>query len=106
VAFALANERGCKVTDVPDFYRMHASFGHIFEGEYAVGYYSYTWAEMLEADVFERFEREGVLSAEMGEAYGSKILAAGASKPGVELYRNFMGRDVDPSALLRKKGVI
>lgn len=104
-SFAVAHEREWQVLPVPDFYAMHASFGHIFEGGYAVGYYSYAWAEMLEADVFERFEREGVLHPEAGESYRSGILARGASRPGAELYRSFMGRDVDPGALLRKKGV-
>lgn len=105
-AFMLAHERAWQTLPVPDSYSMHASFGHIFEGGYAVGYYSYAWAEMLEADVFERFEREGVLDPKAGAAYREGILRAGALRPGSDTYRAFMGRDVDPSALLRKKGVL
>jgi Zn-dependent oligopeptidase len=105
-AFCLGHEKTWQVLPVPDFYRMYASFSHVFEGEYAVGYYSYTWAEMLEADVFERFEKEGLLNPQTGELYRRHILAQGALKPGLQIYREFMGRDVEPSALLRKKGVL
>lgn len=105
-AYCLAHEKTWQVLPVPDFYRMHAAFSHIFEGEYAVGYYSYTWAEMLEADVFERFEAEGILSGDLGERYRTEILSPGAMRPGLEMYRAFMGRDVDPKALLRKKAMV
>lgn len=104
-AYALQHARAWDVLPVPDFFRSYTSFGHVFEGEYAVGYYSYSWAEMLEADVFERFQKEGVLDPALGEAYRAHILSQGAIKPGRELFHAFMGRDVDPTALLRKKGM-
>lgn len=104
-AYCLAHERSWQVLSIPDWYRMHASFSHIFEGEYAVGYYSYTWAELLEADVFERFQREGLLNANTGDAFRRCILAPGALRPAQSLYREFMGRDVNADALLRKKHI-
>jgi Zn-dependent oligopeptidase len=105
-AFCLGHERTWQVLEVPDFYRMYASFSHVFEGEYAMGYYSYTWAEMLEADVFEHFEKEGLMNSALGESYRAHILSQGAIRPGREMFHAFMGRDVDPDALLRKKAVL
>lgn len=104
-AFCLAHEREWNVLEVPDFYRMHAGFSHVFEGEYAVGYYSYTWSEVLEADAFGLFEKEGILDATVGDRYRREILAPGALRSGKESFHAFMGREADPSALLRKKGM-
>ncbi len=104
-AFCLAHERHWNVLPVPDWYRMHAAFTHIFSGSYDVGYYSYLWSEMLEADAFGFFEEQGIVNPDAGERYRAEILAQGAMKPGQELYRAFRGRDADSAALLRKKGV-
>jgi oligopeptidase A len=86
----------------PAFAQVHAatSFTHLFSGGYAAAYYSYLWSEVLDADAFGRFRREGILKREVGEAYLNAILTRGDSADPEDLFREFMGRDPDLQPLL------
>ncbi len=83
-----------------------ASFGHIFSGGYSAGYYSYFWAEVLDADAFEVFLDKGLYDEKTGREFRDKILAKGGSAEPMDLFIDFRGRKPDPDALLRKRGLI
>lgn len=74
---------------------------HCFQGGYAAGYYSYKWSETLSTDVFLRFKQDGLFNSQTGALYRKCILEPGDSKPAADIYRDFMGRDVDENALLK-----
>ena len=95
----------------PEWHRFPNSFSHIFAGGYAAGYYSYKWAEVLSADAFAAFEESGrpkgsVLDAETGERFWNEILAVGGSRPALESFKAFRGREPQVDALLRHSGMV
>lgn len=89
----------------PVFNRFENSFSHIFAGGYAAGYYSYKWAEVLSADAYSRFEEEGIFNPQTGESFLREILQQGGSRPPMELFKNFRGREPQIDALLRHSGI-
>jgi oligopeptidase A len=97
------------VIQAPAFSRTAHTFSHIFAGGYAAGYYSYKWAEVLSADAYAAFEetmnKEGLPSIETGRKYRQAILETGGSRPAIESFRAFRGRDPSLDALLRHQGM-
>jgi peptidyl-dipeptidase Dcp len=111
-----------EITDVPAFEKdtmketnllpdvegtlMSTSFSHIFQGGYAAGYYSYKWAEVLDADAFELFLEKGIFDEETATSFKKNILAAGGSEHPTILYKRFRGREPKPEALLKRAGLV
>ena len=81
------------------------SFSHIFQGGYSSGYYSYKWAEVLDADAFEAFQENGIFDSETAESFKKNVLSAGGSVHPSILYKRFRGRDAKPDALLKRAGL-
>lgn len=104
---AAFEDAACKDTTL--FPRMagpaSTAFSHIFAGGYSAGYYSYKWAEVLDADAFELFLERGLYDRPTAEAFKNEILAKGGSEHPRVLYRRFRGRDADPESLLRREGL-
>jgi oligopeptidase A len=95
------------VNPPPSFNRFAHSFGHIFSGGYAAGYYSYKWAEVLSADAFSAFEdSDDVLNTAIGIKFRDCILAVGGSVPMLENFIAFRGREPSIQALLRHTGLV
>ena len=85
---------------------MSVQFSHIFAGGYAAGYYSYKWAEVLDADAFELFKERGVFDKQTAQSFKQFVLSQGGTENPDLLYRKFRGKDPDPMALLRRAGLL
>jgi len=102
----LAEVRGAvAVIEPPAYNRSAHSFGHIFAGGYAAGYYSYKWAEVLAADAFSAFEEHGVFDRATAERFRNAVLATGGSRKALEAFVEFRGRQPTLDALLRQSGI-
>ncbi len=89
----------------PDFVRSPCIFTHVFDGGYAAGYYGYAWAEVLSADAYGAFEEAGVFDAATGARFREQILEVGGSRPALESFRAFRGRDPALDTMLRHRGL-
>lgn len=85
---------------------MCTSFSHIFQGGYSAGYYSYKWAEVLDADAYAFFKQEGIFNKKVADKFKNNILSQGGTQDPMELYVKFRGKKPDPDALLKRAGLI
>lgn len=105
VAFEQNTLKKTRLLPQPDSVALSTSFGHIFAGGYSAGYYSYKWAEVLEADAFSLFKEKGIFNKEIAASFRDNILSRGNMEGAAQLFRNFRGRDPRPEALLEKFGM-
>ncbi len=82
------------------------AFSHIFQGGYSSGYYSYKWAEVLDADAFEFFKEKGIFNKEVAKLFKDNILSKGGSEHPAILYKKFRGKDASVDALLKRAGLV
>lgn len=95
-----------QILPVVDGTAIGAQFSHIFSGGYAAGYYSYKWAEVLDADAFSLFKEKGIFDKETAASFRKNILEKGGTEPPMELYINFRGHQPSIDALMRRDGII
>ncbi|OCK44127.1 peptidase M3 [Tenacibaculum soleae] len=85
---------------------MSTAFSHIFQGGYSAGYYSYKWAEVLDADAFEYFLEEGIFNKQVADKFKNNVLSKGGTEKPMELYKRFRGKEPKPDALLKRAGLL
>ena len=85
---------------------MSTAFSHIFQGGYSAGYYSYKWAEVLDADAFELFLENGIFDTKTAQSFHDNILSKGGTEHPMELYKRFRGKEPNPEALLKRAGLV
>ncbi len=96
----------CELLPTVEGSNMSVSFGHIFRGGYSAGYYSYKWAEVLDADAFEAFKEAGIFNKEVATKFKENVLEKGGSVHPMELYLAFRGKEPTPDALLKRAGLL
>lgn len=94
------------VTPVPEYNRFQNTFGHIFAGGYAAGYYSYKWAEVLACDAFSKFEENGIFDSKSGKEFLEIFLESGGVEEPAVLFEQFRGRPPEVNALLKQNGIL
>ncbi len=85
---------------------MSTAFSHIFQGGYSAGYYSYKWAEVLDADAFEYFQEKGIFNKEVADKFKTHVLSKGGTEKPMDLYKRFRGQEPKPEALLKRAGLL
>jgi Zn-dependent oligopeptidase len=85
---------------------MSVSFSHIFQGGYSSGYYSYKWAEVLDADAFAYFQENGIFNKEVADKFKNYVLSQGGTDHPMTLYKKFRGQEPKPEALLKRAGLL
>jgi len=85
---------------------LSTAFSHTFQGGYSSGYYSYKWAEVLDADAFSYFKEKGIFNKEIANKFKNHILTQGGTQDPMKLYKKFRGQDPNPEALLKRAGLI
>ncbi len=85
---------------------MSVQFGHIMSGGYAAGYYSYKWAEVLDADAFSLFKENGIFDSTTAQSFRDNILSKGGTEPPMQLYLRFRGRKPTINALMQRDGIL
>jgi peptidyl-dipeptidase Dcp len=96
----------CQLLPRVDGSNMSVAFSHIFSGGYSAGYYSYKWAEVLDADAFEAFKEKGIFNKEVAQSFRENILEKGGTENPMELYKKFRGKAPTPDALLKRAGLV
>ncbi|MGB0885853.1 MAG: M3 family metallopeptidase [Chitinophagales bacterium] len=105
-SFERESTKETQLMPVNDYACFSTAFSHIFAGGYSAGYYSYKWAEVLDADAFEYFKENGIFNREIGEKFKECILSKGGTKHPMELYKDFRGTEPDNTALLKRAGLL
>jgi Zn-dependent oligopeptidase len=85
---------------------MSTAFSHIFQGGYSSGYYSYKWAEVLDADAFDYFKEKGIFNTEVATKFKDNVLSKGGTEAPMILYKRFRGQEPKPEALLKRAGLV
>jgi peptidyl-dipeptidase Dcp len=105
VAFEKNATKDVQMFEPVDGTMVSAQFSHIFSGGYAAGYYSYKWAEVLDADAFAQFKKNGIFDAETAKSFRENVLTKGGTENPAVLYRRFRGGDPTIDALLERDGI-
>ncbi len=106
VEFEKTNMSATNIYPEVEGVNMSCAFAHIFQGGYSSGYYSYKWAEVLDADTFEYFKENGIFNKDVANAFKQHILSSGGSEHPMTLYKRFRGKEPSPKALLRRAGIL